>query len=69
MLPGPDDRGRFPPLERVEIEQMACCAPAGIGLHMTHWSTRSLALAAMARGIVPEISHSTVSLILRYADL
>jgi hypothetical protein len=28
-------------LERVEIEQLACCAPAGIGLQMTHWSTRS----------------------------
>jgi hypothetical protein len=41
----------------------------GIGLHMTHWSTRTLAQAAIARGIVPRISHSTVSLILRYADL
>lgn len=56
-------------LERVEIEQLACCAPAGIGLHMTHWSTRTLALAAMARGIVSKIAHSTVSLFLRYADL
>jgi hypothetical protein len=36
---------------------------------MTHWSARSLALAAVARGIVPRIAHSTVSLILRAADL
>ena len=36
---------------------------------MTHWSTRSLAIAAVARGIVPRIAHSTVSLILRLADL
>lgn len=69
MLPGQVDRGSFPPLQRVEIEQLACCAPAGIGLHMTHWSTRTLAMAAVARGVLPRISHSTVSLILRYADL
>jgi len=69
MLCGRAGRGSFPPLERVEIEQLACCAPAGIGLHMTHWSTRTLARVAMARGIVPRIAQSTVSLILRYADL
>jgi hypothetical protein len=43
------DRGRFPPLQRVQIEQLACCAPGGIGLEMTHWSTRSLAQVAVAR--------------------
>jgi len=62
-------RGRFPPLQRVEIEQLACCAPAGIGLEMTHWSTRSLARVAVERGIVPRIAHSSVSLILRSASL
>src|SRR3954452_12797898 len=62
-------RGRFPPLQRVEIEQLACCAPAGIGLEMTHWSTRSLARVAVERGIVPCVAHSTVSLILRSASL
>lgn len=36
---------------------------------MTHWSTRSLAKVAMERGIIPRIAHSTVSLILRDADL
>jgi hypothetical protein len=56
-------------LVRVQIEQLACCAPAGIGLHMTHWSTRTLAKAAVLEGIVPKIAHSTVSLILRRADL
>jgi hypothetical protein len=56
-------------LERVEIEQLACCAPAGIGLQMTHWSTRSLARIAIKRGIVPHIAHSTISLILRAASL
>jgi len=56
-------------LERVAIEQLACCDPAGLGLKMTHWSTRSLAQIAVERGIRPEIAHSTVSLILRDADL
>lgn len=62
-------RVRFPPLERVEIEQLACCDPAGVGLEITHWSTRSLARVAAERGLVPRIAHSTVSLVLRDADL
>jgi hypothetical protein len=36
---------------------------------MTHWATRSLALIARQRGIVPHIAHSTVALILREAEL
>ena len=56
-------------LQRVSIEQLACCEPSGVGLEMTHWSTRSLAEIAMQRGLVPHIAHSTVSLILRNADL
>jgi len=56
-------------LERVSIEQLACSAPSGLGLEMTHWSTRSLAEIAMKRGLVSHIAHSTVSLILRNADL
>jgi len=56
-------------LARVEIEQLACCDPAGIGLQITHWPTRSLAQIAVERGIVPRIAHSTVSLLLRSASL
>jgi hypothetical protein len=59
----------FCPLVRVQIEQLACCEPAGIGLHLTHWSSRSLAAVASTRGVVPHIAHSTVSLILRQAEL
>lgn len=51
------------------MEQSACCDPAGIGLEITHWSTRSLARVAVERGIVPCIAHSTISLLLRSADL
>lgn len=56
-------------LERVAIEQLACSEPSGVGLEMTHWSTRSLAKVAMQQGLVSHIAHSTVSLILRNADL
>jgi len=56
-------------LQRVGIEQLACCNPAGLDLEMTHWSTRSLASIAVKRGLLPHIAHSTVSLILREADL
>jgi hypothetical protein len=62
-------RGSFPPLQRVEVEQLACCAPAGLGLELTHWSTRSLARVAVERGIVPQIAHSTVALVLQSASL
>ncbi|HWH71409.1 MAG TPA: transposase [Candidatus Sulfotelmatobacter sp.] len=48
---------------------MACCKPAGLGLHLTHWSTRSLVQVALQRGLVPHIVHSSVSLILRQATL
>ncbi|WP_437761050.1 IS630 family transposase [Sorangium sp. So ce1389] len=68
-LPGRAGRGAFVPLQRVGIEKLACCDPAGLGLHMTHWSTRPLAQVAAERGIVPKISRSTVALILREADL
>lgn len=64
-----DAPGRFPPLVRVQLEQLACCEPAGVGLVMTHWSTRSLAQVAVQRGIIPRIAHSTVAVILQAADL
>jgi transposase len=34
-------------LQRVGIEQLACCNPAGLDLEMTLWSTRSLAASAI----------------------
>jgi hypothetical protein len=68
-LQGLEDREFFPPLVRVQIEQLACCEPAGVGLQMTHWSTRSLAKVLAEKGITPKIAHSTVSLVLKTADL
>jgi hypothetical protein len=66
---GAGGHASFPPLVRVRVEQLACCEPAGLGLHLTHWSTRTLAEAAALAGIVPRITNSTVSLILRHATL
>ena len=56
-------------LERVQIEQLACCDPIGLGLELTHWSARSLTTLARTRLHRPKLAHSTVSLILRHADL
>lgn len=54
---------------RVQIEQLACCEPAGVGLELTPWAPRTLAAVAVARGMVPKIAPSTVSLSLRAAEL
>lgn len=56
-------------VERVQIEQLACCDPLGLNLELTHWSTRSLTAIARQRLHRPKLAHSTVSLILREADL
>jgi transposase len=56
-------------LERVAIQQLACCELHGLKLELTHWSTRSLATMARQRLHRPQLAHSTVSLILRDADL
>ncbi|MCP3143645.1 IS630 family transposase [Pyxidicoccus xibeiensis] len=58
-----------PPLQLVEVEQLVCCEPAGVGLQMTHWSTRSLARVARECGIAPALSHSKVAVILTHAEL
>ncbi len=69
MPPALAARGSFPPLQRVEVVGLACCEPAGVGLNMTHWSTRSLARAAQLRGIASSLSHSEVALILKAVEL
>jgi transposase len=56
-------------LERVAIQQLACCELNGLKLELTHWSTRSLTIMARERLHRPHLAHSTVSLILRDANL
>ena len=51
------------------IEDLACDAPAAVGWSVTHWSQRSLALAAVEQEIVDAIHHTTIGNILCEADL
>lgn len=55
--------------ERRQIERLACCEPASIDWHLTHWSYRSLAQAAVEQEYVESIHYTTVGEILREADL
>lgn len=69
MLKGPEDPRFFPPSTRRAIESLACKGPSSIGWHLTHWSSRSLAIAAVEQGIVEQIDPVTVSRILQTADI
>lgn len=62
-------RAFFPRSERKQIERLACGEPASVGWHVTHWSHRSLAHAAVEQGSVDRIHHTTVGDVLREADL
>ena len=50
----------FSESERQAIEDLACEAPAEVGWSVTHWSQRSLALAAAEQEIVTDIHHTTI---------
>lgn len=50
-------------LERVAIQQLACCELQGLKMELTHWSTRSLTTIARQRLHRPHLACSTVSLI------
>jgi DDE superfamily endonuclease len=54
---------------RHRIEQLSCRDPETIGWHLTHWSHRSLARAAVEQEYVESITHAAVGHILRAADL
>lgn len=61
--------GRFPPLQRAQIVELACLEPVAQGLHITHWSSEDLAREAVRQKIVPQISSRTVRRILQDVDL
>jgi len=44
---------------------LACEPPEATGVPITHWSQSELARQAVARGIVPEISHNSVGRFLK----
>ena len=59
----------FSEAERQAIERLARGAPASVGWSVTHWSQRSLALAAVEQEVVEAVHHTTIGDILREADL
>jgi transposase len=59
----------FSPVVRKRIERLARQDPATVGWNISHWSTRSLELAAVEQEIVTSIDHSTVNDILNAGHL
>ena len=55
---------RLTPLQIAEVKALACQLPAETGLPLSRWSCPELAGQAVARGITPAISASTVRRIL-----
>ena len=41
---------RFPPLQRAQIVELACLEPLAMGLHITHWSSKDLAVRPSLTG-------------------
>ena len=59
----------FSESERQAIEDLAGDAPAAVGWSVTHWSQRSLALAAVEQELVDAIHPTTIGAILHQADI
>ena len=62
-------RAFFSERQRKQIERLAGRTPRSVGWEVTHWSSRSLALAAVQREIVPAIHPTTISTVLRQAEV
>jgi hypothetical protein len=69
MESGAAGRWVFPPLERVQIERIACTDPTAYGLHLTHWDCRSLQQVVVEQAVVAAIHYTTVARILAGASL
>ena len=57
---GPGGRGRFPPAQIAEVKALACELPAESGRPISRWSATEVAAQAVQRGIVCEVSGTTV---------
>jgi transposase len=57
------------PVQRAQIVELACLEPIAKGLHITHWSSKDLAVQAVEDGIVSAVSSATVRRILQDVDL
>lgn len=69
-MPGAVDGPRtFPPLQRVQIERMACTHPSAYGRSLSRWDVRSLQEEVIAHAIVAHIHYTTVARLLVQASL
>jgi hypothetical protein len=59
----------FPPLQRVQLERVACTEPASYGLHLSRWDCRTLQQVVIEQAIVDTIHYTTVARILAEASL
>jgi hypothetical protein len=69
MPSGADARRFFPPLERVQIERVACTDPAAYGLHLARWDCRSRQQVVVERAIIGSMPYTTVARLLAAASL
>ncbi len=53
-------RGVFPPAQVAEVKALACELPAQSNVPLSRWSSAELAREAVKRGIVAEVSGTTV---------
>lgn len=59
----------FPPLEKVQIERVACTDPTAYGLHLSRWDCRTIQQVVVEQAIVERIHYATVARILASASL
>jgi putative transposase len=64
-VPRPGVKPKFTAEQICAIVALACEPPEATGVPITHWSQSELARQAVARGIVPEISHNSVGRFLK----
>ena len=57
---GPDDRPVFPPNVVMEVKALACELPGERGIPLSRFSTAEIAAEVIRRGIVAQLSGSTV---------
>jgi len=60
ICPEPDARPVFPPNIVVQVKALACELPFEKGIPLSRFSSEEIATAAMSRGIVAQISGSTI---------
>lgn len=64
-----DGRTLFSSRQRTQLKRLARRQPRTVGWELTHWSTRSLALAAVEQDLVPHVHAATICRLLQAADL